>query len=93
MASRGGFAKAAAEKVRAQKIDDRARDILRGSADKLAQRLLDVALARGDFEVLEDARLRMRALELALSYGLGRPQAKNQDVVDEDEPQTGVSFG
>jgi len=62
----------------------RALELIRSSVDKLTAALLDAALGKGDFVDLKPSE-RLKALQRALEYGLGRPggSAKGDDETPE----------
>ena len=72
--------------------EDRAQAAIQRKLGRLTSELLDAALGEGDFVALR-ATDRLKALQTALAYGLGRPgAAKPTDTVDET-PTAAALFG
>lgn len=89
--------RASAESRRAHKAlaaDLKARKKFEDAAEQLADKLLDAALGRGQFDGLDPSEQAKYVIK-ALEYGLGRPRQLDRQEPDEpqDVPSDGVSFG
>ena len=76
------------------RADLRARQKFVDAAEEIADEMLDAALGKGKWSVL-DAKERAGLLKTCLEYGVGRPRAQDPLAVDdeEEEPKTGILFG
>ena len=75
---------------RAASPDARALELIRSNVDKLTRELLDAALRKGDFVDLKPSE-RLKALQRALEYGLGRPGASSKG--DDETPDLPTADG
>ena len=91
-ASAAGKASAEARRRRkAASPETRALELIRSSVDKLTEELLDAALGKGAFVDLK-ATERLKALQRALEYGLGRPGAQREAEEAPADLPTGESL-
>lgn len=88
---------AASRSVSARKLRDELRKAppdaqIEAATPQLVAELLDAALGRGDFRDLK-AGDRLKALQTALAYGLGRPGTAKQAEPTPEAPTAAALFG
>jgi hypothetical protein len=91
-AAEAGRKSAELRRLRETSPEDRAQAAIQRKLGRLTSELLDAALGEGDFVDLK-ATDRLKALQTALAYGLGRPgSAKPTDTAPE-APTAAALFG
>ena len=81
-----------ARALREKSPEDRAQLAIQRKLGRLTNELLQAALGEGDFADLK-ASDRLKALQTALAYGLGRPGASKPTDVTPEAPTAAALFG
>lgn len=89
---KGGKASAVARaKKAAIRADVRARATFEKAAEQMANVIIEAALGRGDFAVLDPKERAQFALK-ALEYGVGRPRQQDPNPIPHDSGPQGLAF-
>ncbi len=91
-AAAAGRKSAEARARRSQSPEDRAQAAIQAKLGVLVRELLDAALGEGDFAELKPTD-RLKALQTALAYGLGRPGAAKPTDEAPEPPSAAALFG